>query len=118
MSDEDVAVDDGVAVNPVAFQEILAPADPAGGAAGVGNLDLILDVSVPVTVCLGSVQKTISEVLSMSEGHVLELDRAAGEPVDLMVNGKLVARGEVVVVENRYGMRITEIVDPDQRLST
>ena len=82
------------------------------------NLDMILDGAVPVTVCVGSVKKKISEILAMTPGHVLDLNRFAGDPVDLVVNGMLIARGEVVVVDDRYGMRITEIVSPKERVAS
>ncbi len=113
-----------VEVNPAAFEELLSngggsetpPRDPSGE--GLVNLDMILDVSVPVTVCVGSVKKKISEILAMTPGHVLDLNRFAGDPVDLVVNGMLIARGEVVVVDDHYGMRITEIVSPKERVAS
>jgi flagellar motor switch protein FliN len=102
------------AVNPAAFAE--QPADreprPAGGSA---PLDMILDVTVPVTVSIGSVGKTVAEILALAPGQVIDLDRAAGEPVDLFVHDRLVARGEVVVVGDRYGFRVTEIVASPER---
>ncbi len=104
-------------VSSALFPELAAGAacGPNAGAAG-NNLGLILDVEVPVTVVLGSVRKSLAEVLSLCEGQVIELDRVAGEPVDLLVNGKLVARGEVVVVDERYGLRVSQIVAPTERL--
>lgn len=83
----------------------------AGLAAGAG-LDLLRDVVMEVTVELGRTRMTISELLSLSPGAVVELDRAAGSPADLLVNGTLLARGEVVVVDEDFGIRITEIVGP------
>jgi flagellar motor switch protein FliN/FliY len=74
------------------------------------NLDLLLDVVVPVAVELGRTSLTVEDILSTCEGSVIELDRAAGEPVDIMVGGKPLARGEVVVVRNRFGVRITELI--------
>ncbi|MDL2220247.1 flagellar motor switch phosphatase FliY [Eubacteriales bacterium OttesenSCG-928-N14] len=74
------------------------------------NLDLIMDVPLQVTVELGKSKKNIKEVLSMSMGSVIVLDRMAGEMVDVMVNGKMFARGEVVVIDDNYGVRITDIV--------
>ena len=87
------------------FQDVSA--SPAGGRAG--NLDLLLDVVVPVSVELGRTSLTVKDILSTCEGSVIELDRAAGEPVDIMVGGKPLARGEVVVVKDRFGVRITEL---------
>jgi flagellar motor switch protein FliN/FliY len=83
----------------------------AGMAPGAG-LDLLRDVIMEVTVELGRTRMTISELLSLSPGAVVELDRAAGSPADLLVNGTLLARGEVVVVDEDFGIRITEIVGP------
>jgi flagellar motor switch protein FliN/FliY len=101
------------AVSRAGFEEMTPTA--AAAVAEPSNLDLILDVTVPVTVSIGSVRKTISEILSLAPGQVIELDRAAGDPVDLFVNDRLVARGEVVVVGDRYGFRVTEIVAPPER---
>jgi flagellar motor switch protein FliN/FliY len=101
------------AVSRAGFEEMVPTPGPVSG--DVSNLDLILDVTVPVTVSIGSVRKTISEILSLAPGQVIELDRAAGDPVDLFVNDRLVARGEVVVVGDRYGFRVTEITTPPDR---
>jgi flagellar motor switch protein FliN/FliY len=75
-----------------------------------GNLDMFLDVPVGVTVQLGSCQLSMREVLQLSPGSVVQLDKLADAPVELLVNDKLLARGEVVVVENRFGIKITEMV--------
>ena len=109
-------VDTAVQVDPVAFDEIATSELPEPGEHG-GNLDLILDVEVPVSVVLGNVKKSIAEVVSLTEGQVIDLERGAGEAVDLLVNGKLVARGEVVVVDDHYGIRIAEIIAPGARVS-
>jgi flagellar motor switch protein FliN len=101
------------AVSRAGFEE-MAPTAPAM-AGEPSNLDLIMDVTVPVTVSIGSVRKTIAEILALGPGQVIELDRAAGDPVDLFVNDRLVARGEVVVVGDRYGFRVTEITAPPER---
>jgi flagellar motor switch protein FliN/FliY len=74
------------------------------------NLDIVLDVPVKLTVELGSCQMPMKDVLQLAVGSVVQLDKAADEPVHLSVNRKLVARGEVVVVENRFGIKITELV--------
>ena len=74
------------------------------------NLDLLLDVVVPVSVELGRTSLTVKDILSTCQGSVIELGRTAGEPVDIMVGGKPLARGEVVVVKDRFGVRITELV--------
>ncbi|MDW8207175.1 MAG: flagellar motor switch protein FliN [Chloroherpetonaceae bacterium] len=90
----------------------------AGADAGMPRgLDLILDIPLEVTVELGRVQMLIRDVLELSSGSIVELDRVAGEPVDLLVNGRLMARGEVVVIEDNFGIRITEIISPADRVA-
>ena len=81
---------------------------------GNNNMDLIIDVPLQVTVLLGKSKKSIKEVLEMNRGSVIVLDRLAGEMVDVLVNGKLFARGEVVVIDDNYGVRITELTVPDR----
>jgi flagellar motor switch protein FliN/FliY len=71
---------------------------------------MLRDVAMEVTAQIGSTRMTVSELLALSDGAVVELDRAAGAPADLLVNGHLIARGEVVVVDENFGLRITEIV--------
>jgi flagellar motor switch protein FliN len=83
---------------------------PAPRAAGGGALNLLRDVEMAVTVELGRTRMTVKDLLSLTPGTVVELDRAAGAPADLLVNGRLIARGEVVVVDEDYGIRIVEIV--------
>lgn len=80
------------------------------------NLDLVMDVTLNLTVELGKTELSIKDVLELTRGSVIELDRVAGEPVDLMANGKLIAKGEVVVIEDNFGLRITSIVSPADRL--
>lgn len=82
------------------------------------NIDLIADIPVRVTVELGRTRKSISEILNMTPGSVIELDKMAGEPVDILVNSKLLARGEVVVIDENFGVRITEIVNTSGRSRT
>ncbi|MPM75289.1 hypothetical protein SDC9_122281 [bioreactor metagenome] len=96
-----------VDVRPAQFM----PLSQSGGSQGSGNIDLIADIPVRVTVELGRTRKSISEILNMTPGSVIELDKMAGEPVDILVNSKLVARGEVVVIDENCGVRITEIVN-------
>ncbi len=81
------------------------------------GLEMILDIPLDVTVELGRVRMLIKDVLELSGGSIIELDRVAGEPVDLLVNGRLVAKGEVVVIEDNFGIRITEIVSPAERVA-
>lgn len=78
------------------------------------GLELLRDVAMEVTAQIGSTRMTVSELLSLTDGAVIELDRAAGAPADLLVNGHLIARGEVVVIDENFGLRITEIVTTDE----
>lgn len=83
-----------------------------------GNgLDLLMDIPLEISVELGRVKMLVREVVELSSGSIVEIDKAAGEPVDVMVNGRLVARGEVVVIEDNFGVRITEILTPQERLN-
>ncbi|WP_196594659.1 flagellar motor switch phosphatase FliY [Pectinatus sottacetonis] len=79
------------------------------------NIGLILDVPLQITVELGSTKKSIKDILELSSGSVIELDKLAGEPVDILVNGKLLAKGEVVVIDENFGVRITDIASPAER---
>ena len=82
-----------------------------------GNIGLIMDVYMEMTVELGRTKRMIKEILGMGEGHIIELDKLAGEPVDVLVNHKPIAKGEVVVIEESFGVRITEILSPAERIS-
>ena len=82
------------------------------------NLDLLLDVDIPVAVEIGSTAMSLQEILDLVPGSVVRLGKSTGEPIDLRVNGKLVARGEAVMVDDCYGLRITKIVGPDERLES
>ena len=81
-----------------------------------GNIGLLMDVYMEMTVELGRTRKLIRDILGMGEGTIIELDKLAGEPVDILVNHKLIAKGEVVVIEENFGVRVTEIVDPMDRV--
>lgn len=80
------------------------------------NLELILDVPVTLSMELGRSRISIRDLLQLNQGSVVKLDRPAGEPLDVLVNGCLIARGEVVVVNERFGLRITQIISPEQRV--
>ena len=84
----------------------------------VQNLDFILDTPLKVSVELGRAQVVIKDLLQLGQGSVLELDKLAGEPLEVLVNGKLVARGEVVVVNEKFGIRLTDIISPLERIET
>jgi len=81
------------------------------------KLDLLLDVPLDLSVELGRARMSIQDLLNVSPGSVVELDKIAGEPLDFMVNGRLVARGEAVVVNDKFGVRITDIVSPSERIA-
>ena len=102
------------AIQPVAFGQL------GQGELGEGqqNLDLLLDVEIPISVEVGRAQMSLEEVLKLVPGSVIALDKKAEEPVDLRVNGKLVARGEVVLVDDVYGLRVTQIVDAAGRIES
>jgi flagellar motor switch protein FliN/FliY len=90
---------------------------PAGSGSEQGNIGLLMDVYMEMTVELGRTRKLIKEILGMGEGTIIELDKLAGEPVDILVNHKLIAKGEVVVIDENFGVRVTEIVSPMDRMS-
>ena len=83
-----------------------------------GNIGLLMDVSMQLTVELGRTKMLIKDILGMGEGTIVELDKLAGEPVDLLVNGKLIAKGEVVVIDENFGVRVTDIISPMERISS
>lgn len=80
------------------------------------KLDVILDIPVAVTMEVGQTEIPIRNLLKLNQGSVLELDRVAGEPLDVRVNGTLIAHGEVVVVNDRYGIRLTDVISPQERI--
>lgn len=102
-----------------AMAEQTAATPPAAAAApGTGtDIDLIMDVPVQLTVELGRTRLTIKNLLQLGQGSVVELDGLAGEPMDIFVNGYLIAQGEVVVVEDKYGIRLTDIITPSERIN-
>ena len=101
-----------------AVQGVQLPHLTAGGMHGEqGNISLLMDVTMEVTVELGRAKKQIKEILSMGEGTIIALDKLAGEAVDILVNHKLIAKGEVVVIDENFGVRVTEIVtNPDKAI--
>lgn len=103
----------GANVQSVQFPNLMPQAAPVEQ----GNIGLIMDVYMEMTVELGRTRKLIKEILGMGEGTIIELDKLAGEPVDILVNHKLIAKGEVVVIDENFGVRVTEIVSPMERMS-
>lgn len=96
--------------------EIFKPLDVQPAAGNVQDIDLILDIPVKLTVELGRTKMTIKELLRLSQGSVVALDGLAGEPLDVLINGYLIAQGEVVVVGDKFGVRITDIITPSERM--
>lgn len=90
--------------------------DSSETAGSLQDIDLIKDIPVKLTVELGRTKMTIKELLSLSQGSVVSLDGLAGEPLDILINGYLIAQGEVVVVADKYGVRITDIITPSERM--
>jgi flagellar motor switch protein FliN/FliY len=103
-------------VAPAAFTNFsAAAATPAGTGAG-NDINMILDIPVQLTVELGRTRIPIKHILQLAQGSVVELEALAGEPMDVLVNGFLIAQGEVVVVNDKFGIRLTDIVTPSERM--
>jgi flagellar motor switch protein FliN/FliY len=98
---------------PAEFAQVQDDAQPA---ARDVNLEVILDVAVTLSMEVGRTRVPIRNLLQLNQGSVVELDRTAGEPLDVFVNGTLVAHGEVVVVNDKFGIRLTDVVSPAERL--
>lgn len=84
--------------------------------AGAPDLDVILDIPVRISMEVGNTEITIRNLLQLNQGSVIELDRLAGEPLDVLVNGTLIAHGEVVVVNEKFGIRMTDVISPSERI--
>lgn len=99
--------------NPVAFEEL-----KSDGKKNTTNpdLDVILDIPVTISMEVGRTSITIRNLLQLNQGSVIELDRLAGEPLDVLVNGTLIAHGEVVVVNEKFGIRMTDVISPAERI--
>jgi flagellar motor switch protein FliN/FliY len=102
-----------VNIQPVQFSNLKSG---TFGAVDQNNLNLLMDIPLKVTVELGRTQKQIKDILEMSQGSIIELDKLAGEPVDILVNNKLIAKGEVVVIDENFGVRVTDILSQWDRL--
>ena len=103
-----------------AFDAPNAPAAPSagggGGSSATQDIQMVLDIPVQLSVELGRVKVPIKYILQLAQGSVVELDAMAGEPMDVLVNGYLIAQGEVVVVNEKFGIRLTDIVTPSERM--
>ena len=116
---EEQAASSGAADSAPAFDAPNAPAAPGAGASGGGttqDIHMVLDIPVQLSVELGRVKVPIKYILQLAQGSVVELDALAGEPMDVLVNGYLIAQGEVVVVNDKFGIRLTDIVTPSERM--
>ncbi len=105
-------IDFGGSASKAEFQQL---SEPAGDADPQG-IGLLMDVNLPVAIELGRTRMSIADILGLGPGSVVELNKLAGEPVDLLVNDKVVARGEVVVIDENFGVRITQLLTPEERL--
>ncbi len=114
MSDHAENLDDllEAAEEKAALEEVVVVEEKSDG----NNLDLILDIPLRVTVELGRSRMVVSELLNLGQGSVIELNKLAGEPMEILVNDKLVARGEAVVVNEKFGVRLTDIISPKERV--
>ncbi|MBB1519650.1 flagellar motor switch protein FliN [Aquipseudomonas guryensis] len=102
----------------VAMEEFGAGPKPGNGPVSLDgpNLDVILDIPVSISMEVGSTDISIRNLLQLNQGSVVELDRLAGEPLDVLVNGTLIAHGEVVVVNEKFGIRLTDVISPSERI--
>ena len=102
------------AATPAPMQELLDEGRPLSS--DEVNLDVILDIPVTIAMEIGRTRINIRNLLQLNQGSVVELDRLAGEPLDVLVNGTLIAHGEVVVVNEKYGIRLTDVISPAERV--
>jgi flagellar motor switch protein FliN len=100
----------------VATAGVFQPLSPAAAPSTRNDIDMILDIPVNLTVELGRTKIAIRNLLQLAQGSVVELDGMAGEPMDVLVNGCLIAQGEVVVVNDKFGIRLTDIITPSERI--
>ncbi len=115
--DQDAIEEEG-AKNSDEFKQVEAPSlqDSSSSQSGDVKLDMILDIPVTIAMELGRSRLSIRNLLQLNQGSVVELDRMAGEPMDVLVNGTLVAHGEVVVVNEKFGLRLTDVISPADRI--
>ncbi|ORM73676.1 flagellar motor switch protein FliN [Pantoea wallisii] len=122
---DDISADDlwaeamneqAVTSTPDPTENVFKSLDSNGVSGSLQDIDLIMDIPVKLTVELGRTKMTIKELLRLTQGSVVALDGLAGEPLDILINGYLIAQGEVVVVNDKYGVRITDIITPSERM--
>ena len=114
--EEDDEGDDAQSVELDEFDMIADSVNNGGNDEGTPDLDVILDIPVSISMEVGRTAITIRNLLQLNQGSVIELDRLAGEPLDVLVNGTLIAHGEVVVVNEKFGIRMTDVISPSERI--
>ncbi len=114
-NDEPTMILDGSSVQPDDLPEFSGFASSSGAVTNP-DLDMILDIPVRLSMEVGNTQISIRNLLQLGQGSVIELDRLAGEPLDVLVNGTLIAHGEVVVVNDKFGIRMTDVISPSERI--
>ena len=110
----EAAVPEVAHAQPASFQNFDSSSSPSP--TSMNDFDLILDIPVQLTVELGRTKISIRNLLQLAHGSVVELDALAGEPMDVLINGTLIAQGEVVVVNDKFGIRLTDIITPSERV--
>lgn len=99
------------------FENLKEEGKAGGNGSKQRDIEFLLDIPVELTVQLGNARMLIKDLLQLGQGSVVELEKLAGEPMEIMANNKLIARGEVVVVNEKFGVRLTDIISPTERLS-
>ena len=113
---EEQVADEQSEFEPMDLEKFDAPKKTDGEVQGRPDLDVILDIPVSISMEVGRTAITIRNLLQLNQGSVIELDRLAGEPLDVLVNGTLIAHGEVVVVNEKFGIRMTDVISPSERI--
>ncbi len=108
-----MAVKDGASAKKADFQEL---SDSEGGSDSKRDIRFLLDIPLTINVEIGRTRMLINDLLQLGQGSIVELDKLAGEPMEVLVNNKVIARGEVVVVNEKFGIRLTDIVSPTERI--
>jgi flagellar motor switch protein FliN/FliY len=122
MSEKENTMGDDELTDETADAAVLSELDAASGQASDmkltdnPDLEVVLDIPVKIAMEVGSTQITIRNLLQLNQGSVIELERLAGEPLDVLVNGTLIAHGEVVVVNEKFGIRVTDVISPSERI--
>lgn len=115
-AEADAAADTSAEQAAAATDQVFRPLDRGADPTKARELEMIMDIPVKLKVELGRTRLTIKQLLELTQGSVVELDGLAGDPMDILINGYLIAQGEVVVVDDKYGIRITEIITPSERI--